>query len=511
MRTLKSLLTLICIVLFSSTSQAEDINNPQLNRGVKLFNEKRYTEATRLLIPLAEAENETALKLMSQAYQYGRGVPENKQKPLELLRKAAAIESDGWANYALGMFHLKGSSGAKKDEQLGLSYIERANELRHTGAFEVLEANFPGKYSLGQRGTKHQESNPSKRTIKASGEVPLAAGSIFEGKNPCPGQDGLVQILIESIQNKTTPGPVAVDATISFDFNRSKINKPVTAKYFPGQGKLALYNAGPTMRPSDELSETLSLEVTSDGRYLSGNFVAPNTLENKENNCSQIHLSLRNDPDQTTATPSKTSTSTSQIRDILSLKFNDPNTSKDKTIDNFNEIQKLSELDFEKISVSDLCSLTRNIESHARTVHLSAENRYFKKRSSVIYSKNISKNDRERIKSIVDDYMSENHENFLAGTKPIKHIKSEKFPKATEKHAIEFATSGFEYRITQSWYSLLLKTEGRICSIDWRQKNGEKQNQPSQSLIQDIRTDTYSTIHDFAEYYLEHSLYKHLE
>lgn len=304
MRTLKPLLTLICIVLFSSTSQAEDMNNPQLTRGVKLFNEKKYAEATRFLTPLAEAENETALKLMSQAYQYGRGVPENKPKSLELLRKAAAIENDGWANYALGMFHLKGSSGAEKDEKLGLSYIERANELRHTGAFEVLEANFPGKYSLGQRETKHQESNTSKRTTKASGEVPFATGSIFEGKNPCPGQNGLVQILIESIQNKTTPGPVAVDATISFDFNRSKINKPVTAKYFPGQGKLALYNAGPTMRPSDELSETLSLEVASDGRYLSGNFVAPSTRENKENNCSQIHLSLRNDSSQTATTPS---------------------------------------------------------------------------------------------------------------------------------------------------------------------------------------------------------------
>lgn len=237
MRSLKSLLLLICIGLFSSPSQAEDIDNPQLTRGVKLFNEKKYAEATSLLKPFSEAGNEIALKLMSQAYQYGQGVPENKQKSLELLRKAAAIESDGWANYALGMFHLKGSSGAEKDEQLGLSYIERANELRHTGAFEVLEANFPGKYSLGQRSTKHQESNPSEKIAQASSEIPFVEGSVFEGKNPCPGQNGLVQILIESIQHKRSPGPVAVNATISFDFKGSTVKKAVTARYFPGHRK----------------------------------------------------------------------------------------------------------------------------------------------------------------------------------------------------------------------------------------------------------------------------------
>ena len=117
-----------------------------LERGVQLFNSKSYQQAAAILDTYANQGNEVALKLMSQAYQFGRGVPKDTARSLDYLKRAAKIESDGWANFALGMFHLKGSSGAPLDPSLGVSYLERSRQLGHPRALEILSEVASEKY-----------------------------------------------------------------------------------------------------------------------------------------------------------------------------------------------------------------------------------------------------------------------------------------------------------------------------------------------------------------------------
>lgn len=121
----------------------------------------------------------------------------------------------------------------------------------------------------------------------------ISPGMVFSGPNLCPGQTGSVQVSIEATPGPSSSGPISVDATIGFELDKGKVRKPISGKYFPGHRKLVLYNAGPPMRPAEELTDRLVLEISSDGRTLNGAF-EPASSDANSAICPVLKLAMDN-------------------------------------------------------------------------------------------------------------------------------------------------------------------------------------------------------------------------
>lgn len=152
-----------------------------IDDALRYYDSGDYEKASKTLKPLAEAGDAVAQHRLGVMYFYGRGVPEDEKKALELARKSAAqgnldamflagniyvfgnsiasdaedpdLEAAKWffeaasrghaeAEYGLGLLFLAGK-GVVRSEEEAMKWIERAAEHGHASAKNFLGAGAP--------------------------------------------------------------------------------------------------------------------------------------------------------------------------------------------------------------------------------------------------------------------------------------------------------------------------------------------------------------------------------
>lgn len=123
----RRLLGLICLLLSTFPAIAEDLDN-----ALHFYSAGRYSEAIRLLTPLAEGGTLDAQLVLSNVYNFGLGVPVDQAEAYRWLTLAAEQDSPE-ALYNLGVMTLNGD-GTESDPQEGMRLISRAAELGNAEA-----------------------------------------------------------------------------------------------------------------------------------------------------------------------------------------------------------------------------------------------------------------------------------------------------------------------------------------------------------------------------------------
>jgi TPR repeat protein len=106
----------------------------QLNAGIEAFDREDYSEAYKLLIPLATAGYAQAQCYVASMYMGGYGVPLDGAKAIEWYEKAAMQEErmgriSAIACNNLGTIYSNGMPGVSADVKLAKKYWRKAVEL----------------------------------------------------------------------------------------------------------------------------------------------------------------------------------------------------------------------------------------------------------------------------------------------------------------------------------------------------------------------------------------------
>ena len=159
----------LCMVVSSAIAAPID-------EALKHYDDGRFEQAAGLLAPLAKAGDPVAQQRLGVMHFYGRGVPEDENKALELARQSAAqgnldamflagniyvfgdtvpnesddpdLEAAKWffeaasgghaeAEYGLGLLFLAGK-GVVQSQEEAMKWIEKAAEHGHVGAKNFL-------------------------------------------------------------------------------------------------------------------------------------------------------------------------------------------------------------------------------------------------------------------------------------------------------------------------------------------------------------------------------------
>jgi len=96
-----------------------------------------YSEALRLVRPLAEHGNAEAQYQLGQMYFFGEGVPEDLEEGFRWVRKAAE-QGHAEAQFQLGQMYYFGE-GVPEDLQEGLAWVRKAAKQGHAGAREFVD------------------------------------------------------------------------------------------------------------------------------------------------------------------------------------------------------------------------------------------------------------------------------------------------------------------------------------------------------------------------------------
>jgi TPR repeat protein len=108
-----------------------------LESGVVAFKKGDYSEAVKLLSPLAEKGNATAQLLLGIAYAHGHGVTKNKVRAQELLI-ASGKETAAENFFQVAQRFARGEQVAK-DEQEALVWYQLAAERGHQQSQQILK------------------------------------------------------------------------------------------------------------------------------------------------------------------------------------------------------------------------------------------------------------------------------------------------------------------------------------------------------------------------------------
>jgi len=95
-----------------------------LASGISAFEAKEFTNAMRLLSPLAELGIAEAQYRMGMMYQNGLGLVKNDDYALKMMT-ASADQGHAYAQHGLGIMYLYGES-VEKNEQTALSWFTKA-------------------------------------------------------------------------------------------------------------------------------------------------------------------------------------------------------------------------------------------------------------------------------------------------------------------------------------------------------------------------------------------------
>ncbi|MDP2995446.1 MAG: tetratricopeptide repeat protein [Anaerolineales bacterium] len=102
--------------------------NNTLKATLLAIEEERYSDAARLLKPLADKGEPEAMAHLGFLYQVGFGVDRDVNKAVDLLTKAAEL-GIGVAAHNLGTLYLTGYPDIELDHEKSQQWFQRAREL----------------------------------------------------------------------------------------------------------------------------------------------------------------------------------------------------------------------------------------------------------------------------------------------------------------------------------------------------------------------------------------------
>lgn len=112
--------------------------------GKKLYDQKKYAEAVKKLLPAAQKGHKKAQYRMGRCYDKGHGVAEDNVKAFQWYSKSAA-QNYHKAQYQLGRCYKKGK-GVAKDKTKAFQYFSKSAKQGNAKAqFALGECYFEGK------------------------------------------------------------------------------------------------------------------------------------------------------------------------------------------------------------------------------------------------------------------------------------------------------------------------------------------------------------------------------
>ena len=119
MRTIiTTLLLMLCIVAKAQSADA------LYEQGKKLYDQKKYTEAVKKLLPAAQKGHKKAQYRLGRCYDKGHGVQEDNQKAYQWYLKSAQ-QGHAKSQYQLGKCYMKGK-GCTKDAAKAKTWLLKA-------------------------------------------------------------------------------------------------------------------------------------------------------------------------------------------------------------------------------------------------------------------------------------------------------------------------------------------------------------------------------------------------
>lgn len=140
---MKTIMTTMLLLLLSIAAQAQSAD-ALYEAGKKLYDQKKYTEAVKKLLPAAQKGHKKAQYRMGRCYDKGHGVAEDNGKAFEWYSKSAA-QGYAKAQYQVGRCYKKGK-GVDKDKVKAFQYFSKAAKQGNAKAqFALGECYFEGK------------------------------------------------------------------------------------------------------------------------------------------------------------------------------------------------------------------------------------------------------------------------------------------------------------------------------------------------------------------------------
>ena len=125
----------VLMLLLSIVAKAQSAD-ALYEEGKKLYDQKKYTEAIKKLLPAAHQGHKKAQYRMGRCHDKGHGVKEDNKLARQWYEKAAA-QGHAKSQYQLGKCYLKGK-GCKKDATLAKTWLLKAIK-NPNGGDKVLE------------------------------------------------------------------------------------------------------------------------------------------------------------------------------------------------------------------------------------------------------------------------------------------------------------------------------------------------------------------------------------
>ena len=140
---MKNIITTMLLLLLSIFAQAQSAD-ALYEQGKKLYDEKKYAEAVKKLLPAAQKGHKKAQYRLGRCYDKGHGVEEDNNKAFEWYSKAAA-QNYHKGQYQVGRCYKKGK-GVAKDKVKAVQYFTKAAKQGNAKAqFALGECYFEGK------------------------------------------------------------------------------------------------------------------------------------------------------------------------------------------------------------------------------------------------------------------------------------------------------------------------------------------------------------------------------
>lgn len=140
---MKGFITTMLLFMLSIATQAQNAD-ALYKQGKALYDEKKYEQAVKKLLPAAQKGHKKAQYRMGRCYDKGHGVAENNELAFKWYSKSAA-QGYAKAQYQVGRCYKKGK-GVTKDKDKAFQYFSRAAKQDYAKAqFALGKCYFEGK------------------------------------------------------------------------------------------------------------------------------------------------------------------------------------------------------------------------------------------------------------------------------------------------------------------------------------------------------------------------------
>ncbi len=117
-------------------------NDDPLHAGLDAYDREKYTEARRLFLRAAKADDAEAAFMLAMLYKFGLGVEEDKVQAFQWSLKAAELGHSG-KMFEVAVSYIHGINGAEKDSEKALFWAEKAIQAKGKTTREADEPDEP--------------------------------------------------------------------------------------------------------------------------------------------------------------------------------------------------------------------------------------------------------------------------------------------------------------------------------------------------------------------------------